>query len=85
MLSVSVQDALAAALVDEGMALLDAPGGTAPLSVKVWLSDRTAAGKGGRTATAAAAPSRRSADQRWCAAADVRIPDITAGSTFGGG
>ena len=37
MLSVAVQDALAATLVDEGVALLDAAGAAPPLSVEVWL------------------------------------------------
>ena len=44
MLSVSVQDALAATLVDEGLSLLDAPGGAPPLATEVWLDERGCGG-----------------------------------------
>ena len=38
MLSVAVQDRLAATLVNEGTGLLDAAQGRAPTSVEVWLT-----------------------------------------------
>ena len=40
MLSLSVQDALTATLVNDGVGLLDAASGAAPLSCDVWLDDR---------------------------------------------
>ena len=40
MVSVSVQTAVAATLVDEGTAVLDAAAGPAPLSTEVWLNAR---------------------------------------------
>ena len=40
MLSVCVQDALAATLVDEGLSLLDSHGGPPPNATEVWLDDR---------------------------------------------
>ena len=43
MVSVSVQCALAATLVDDGTCLLDAADGPAPLAVDVWLNSRTEA------------------------------------------
>ena len=43
MLSVAVQDALAATLVDEGLTMLDADDSKPPLSVEVWLDGRSAA------------------------------------------
>ena len=51
MVSVSVQCALAATLVDDGTCLLDAADGPAPLAVDVWLNSRTEA-----TGATAAAP-----------------------------
>ena len=44
MVSVSVQSALAATLVDDGTCLLDAADGPAPLSVDVWLNSRASTG-----------------------------------------
>ena len=38
MISVCIQDALAATLVNDGIGLLDAPDGPAPLAVDVWLN-----------------------------------------------
>ncbi len=40
MISVVSQDALAATLVDDGVALLDAAQVPCPSSVEVWLDDR---------------------------------------------
>ena len=40
MLSLSVQDAVTATLVNDGVELLDAASGAAPLSCDVWLDDR---------------------------------------------
>ena len=43
-MSVSVQSALAASLVNDGTCLLDAADGPAPLAVDVWLNARRTAG-----------------------------------------
>ena len=62
MVSVSVQSALAATLVDDGTSLLDAADGPAPLAVEVWLNSRT-------EATTAATPAADSSQPDFAAAA----------------
>ena len=52
LLSVAAQGALAATLVQEGVALLDAPGAPEPLGVDVWLDDVRHGGHAGDDAAA---------------------------------
>ena len=59
LVSVSVQSALPATLVDDGTSLLDAADGPAPLAVDVWLNSRTEA------TTAAAPPSDGALPASW--------------------
>ena len=76
MVSVSVQSALAATLVDDGTCLLDAADGPAPLAVDVWLNCRASTGT--LPLEEAAAPEETAAELAPSQHADLSAADADA-------